>query len=252
MVLKNYIYLNILFIFGLILYVFSSSYALEMREIFYLFFSIFGLLVPILFYFNGFKYTSVDEKRAYEVLFFGFFSYGLANLIWYLNDIFTLEIDVSYLNLIFLVQVFSKHYFLKFLSTSGENNRFDLIFQKLFSINILISILALFTSKALSLNGFEYDIYFIIESLVSIIFILYFLNEKMPSHININYFLTGNLVWFIADSLYLFEVLSGFYIIGELSDFVYYVGFYFLLASVVFKNFSFMSNFLQTKNLNFT
>lgn len=252
MLLKNYIYLNILFLFGLFLYFISINFSLNLFNIFYLFFSLFGTIIPLLLYFSEFVFKDIEEERSYKVLFVGFFVYGLGNIIWYFKELLSLNFDLDFINILFFFQIFTKYYFFKYLnSVKGESK--NKVFDNLFSVNLLILLFAILLGESFNLSSQITDIYFIFESLLSIIFIFYYLANTFTGHLDLNYFGLGNLAWLIADVLFLVEVNTNHYFMGNLSDFIYFVGFYFMLASLIFKNFSFINlTGYFNKNLNFT
>ena len=162
MVYKSYIFLNILFIFGLFLYFITFNFSIDFQDIFYLFFSLFGMIVPATIYLNGYIYKDREEEKSYKFLFLGFFIYGLANLIWYLNEILMLEISINYLNLLFIFQIFTKHYFLKYLNFNREGLSFFKVFNTIFSINVLILLISMFVGFYINLNSFIFDLYYVL------------------------------------------------------------------------------------------
>jgi hypothetical protein len=252
--LKNYIYLNILFIFGLALYLLSQNLTINVRNSFYLFFSLFSILIPILFLITDYQYQDREESLAYKFLFLGFCLYGTGNLVWYLNDSFNLDIHVNYINILFFLQAISKHNFFKFLVLNQNTSRKNQAFSKIISINLGVLIIATAVSNIVSLNSLLYDFYFIFESILSIFFIYYYLFQNYSSHLDLRYLLLGSLFWLVGDSLYLIEILSGVYFMGNISDFIYFVGFYLLLSSVIFKDFNFKEkiNLYFDTNLRFS
>jgi hypothetical protein len=252
--LKKYIFLNILFIFGLMIYLLSLNTSISIKDTFYLFFSLFSIVIPLTFLFSEFEYEDKESSRSYKLLFFGFTAYGIGNFIWYLNEILGLKISLNYLNSLFLFQGFTKHFFLRYLTKLQEETNYNQIFNKIFSLNMLIMLFALFTVRLFDLNNFFLDFYFIFESIVSIVFIFYFLKENFTAHIDIKYFLMGQSLWLFADLLYFFEVYWDVYLIGSLSDFIYFIGFYLMLSSVIFKNFNFSDKLelLLDKKLRFS
>jgi len=253
MLLKNYIYLNILFLFGLFLYFISANYSLNISDVFYLFFGLFGTIIPSLLYFNDYIYKDREEEISYKILYLGFFVYGLGNVVWYFNDLFELGISLAFINILFLFQTFSKHFFFKYLIKGQKKSSKSKIFSNIFSINLLILLLAIFLGNSFKLENQISDLYFILESFISIIFIFSIFLGKYSGHIDFNYFGFGNLIWFLADFLFFIEIKTNHYFMGNLSDFIYYIGFYFMLASLLLKNFHFdnFGNFFQ-KRLNLT
>ncbi len=181
----------------------------------------------------------MEEKYAYIFLFLGFCLYGIGNLSWYLNDSFNLKINLNYLNILFFIQAVSKHNFFKYLLSNQTLSRKNIAFSKIISINLGVLTFAILASNFVSLNTMLYDFYFIFESLFSVYFIYTYLFQNYSSHIDLRYLLFGNLMWLIADSLYLFETLSGIYFMGNISDFIYFIGFYLMLSSIIFKDFNF-------------
>lgn len=235
--LKAYIYLNILFIFGLVVYLFSQKIGIEFYNLFYLFFGLFSLFIPFLFIIYDFKFRNREERIAYLSLFYGFLIYGACNLLWYLNEALFEIIDFKFLNFLFIFQCFTKHYFLRYLSINDKKNK--AYFSTLFSINIGILLFALFFSSNFHLESYILDIYFIIESLLTVIFIFYYLKESFNLHIDLRYFLYGNLIWLVADILFLIENFTKTYFMGNVSDFIYYIGLYMMLYSILIKNFNY-------------
>jgi len=250
---KNYIYLNTLFLFGLLMYILSQNFSFKLNESFYLFFCLFSIIIPILFLINNYNYANEEEKKAYYFLFLGFCLYGIGNFLWYFNDTLSLGIDINYINILFFIQVVSKHSFFKFLLSCQEKTTKNLNFSKIISVNMGVLVLAVVFSNIISLDNFIYDFYFIFESIISIYFIYYYLFNNFSSHLDLKYFMIGNIFWLLGDCLFLFEFISGKYFIGNIPDFVYFVGFYFMLGSVIFKNFNFMEklNFYFDTKLNF-
>lgn len=252
--LKNYIYLNILFSFGLILYLLSQNFNLDFSKIFYLFFSLFSILIPIVFVINSYAYKDREEKLAYNFLFLGFCLYGVGNLGWYLNDLFNLKIDLNYFNILFFIQAISKHNFFKYLLSNQGLSKKNIAFSKIISTNLGVLIFAILASNYVSLDNLLYEFYFIFESLFSVYFIYYYLYRNYSSHIDLRYLFLGNFMWILADILYLFETLSGVYFIGNISDFIYFIGFYLMLSSIIFKDFNFKEkiNFYFETSFRFT
>jgi len=244
--LKNYIYLNILFIFGLVVYLFSLNFHLELYDTFYLFFSIFGIVVPLLFIFSEYKYRDLTERKFYQLLFLGFTSFGLANLGWYLFDLLEINSMTNYLNIFFIFQVITKQIFFKYIYSKESVEYKNILWEKIISINIGILLVSIFATQFISLNSIYFDIYFILESILSVVFIIKCRNYEFFSHIDLKYFLTGTTLWLLGDLLFVGEVLFNSYFIGSYSDFIYFVGFYLMLASVVFKNFNLIES-LDTK-----
>jgi hypothetical protein len=243
--LKVYTYLNSLFIFGLVIYLFSQKIGIEFSNLFYFVSCLFSLVIPMLFIVSNFNYEDREEKTAYLILFLGFLIYGFGNLIWYFNDAYFEILDVKYVNLIFIFQCFSKHYFFRYLSLNLNGTKNHNYFTQLFSLNIGILLLALFFSENLQLESYLVDIYFVLESLLTVIFIVFCMKESFGEHIDLKYFMIGNLIWFIADILFLLETYSNTYFSGNLADFIYFVGLYFMLYSILIKNFNF------TEKLNY-
>ena len=247
--LKNYIYLNILFIFGLFIYLLAQNLDLELRSVFYLFFSIFSILIPLGFLVTQYNYQDEAEEKAYKFLFSGFLIYGLGNLMWYINEIFVLDIPVFYLNLFFLYQIISKNIFFKHLISSQKDSNLNQTFKLFFNFNLLMLLLTIFYSEVFESRGYLFELYFIFESFVSILFIFYYLNLMYFSHLDFRYFGYGNIIWLLGDILFYFETVSSSIIMGNLSDFSYFIGFYLMLSSIIFKNFSFWEKVNQTFDL---
>lgn len=239
---KNYIYLNILFIFGLILYLFSQKNALEFSSFFYLFTSFYSIIISALLLLSEYKYKDREEKRIYSLLFFGFLIYGVANFIWYFNEVWFELLSLSMLNTLFVFQIFSKHYFLRYLTKQGDETVSKII-QNILSLNLGILLLSLFSGNLLNLQIFGTEIYFIFESLFSIVFITYFVKKTYLSHLDLRYFLTGNTFWLLADLAFIYEEFNEKYFMGNLSDFLYFVGFYLMLTSILFKNYNLNQKF---------
>jgi hypothetical protein len=250
--IKNFIYFNILFIFGFLFYLFSIYLNLDLSNTFYLFFSIFATVIPILFLSSGYEYQNEDERKGYILLFIGFCIYGVANLLWFFSDFGIFETPIEYLNFLFLTQVLCKHYFLRYLASLNKDSRHLKFFQNIFSLNIGLILLALFLGNSFNLYEYYYDFYFILESIFSITCLLVFLRGEIFTHIDLRYFVLGHLIWLTADSLFLIENLRQVYFMGTISDFIYYIGFYIMLYSIIFKNFQFTSkiNFYLEKNLS--
>jgi hypothetical protein len=240
---KNYIYLNILFIFGLVVYLFSQNFSLTLQNSFYLFFGLFGIIVPGLYLSTGFKFKSVEEKSAYQLLFIGFWVYGCANFIWYLNESFTWGILEELLNLLFIFQVFTKDYFLRFLAQDSKNGSKKSKLGNLFSINLGFWLLLLLCKGFLNLEIPYDNLFFIFDSLISILFLSLYGSRILGAHLDLNYFTLGCLIWLVGDLIYFYESYLGIYLMGDIADFIYYFGFYLLLTSVLFKNFSFVTKF---------
>lgn len=251
--LKTYIYLNILFIFGLLLYLLGLHFSLNIFNTFYFFFGLFSILIPLLFLISGFQYSSKQEKNVYNLLFIGFLAYGLGNIFWFFDDFFDLKFEYSYLNFLFIFQVLTKHYFLKFLASSNDEFTSSKVFRKIFSLNLLVLLFSSFFGNLVTLDELYFEIYFILESLISILFIGYALKIDLTSHLDLRYFFFGNLVWFLADTLFLFEKFSQIYFAGNISDFVYFLGFYLMISSILFKNVILNPKieFNLTKNLSY-
>lgn len=250
--LKNYIYLNSLFIFGLLIYLFSQKFTFSLQNTFYMFFSLFSTVIPGLFLFNGYRFQDRRERSTYQLLFCGFWIYGVANFIWYLNDTLNLKISENYLNLFFIFQIFTKDYFLKYLVQKYHNFKPNLI-HNIFSINLGIGLFLVFATNFLNLKDFLSNLFFIYESIFSIIFVLYYSQKILDSYLDLNLFGYGSLVWLLADTVYYFESFKGVYVMGDISDFLYYFGFYLMLSAILFKNFNFVAklNFYFDKKFSF-
>jgi len=109
---RNFIYLNIIFIFGLFLYLVSQKFDLELQSFFYLFFSLSAVTVPLLFIFNlPISNLEKEGPKSFTILFSGFAVYGVANFLWYLDDVFKLTISLELINLLFIFQIITKNLF---------------------------------------------------------------------------------------------------------------------------------------------
>jgi len=113
--------------------------------------------------------------------------------------------------------------------------------HNIFSINLGIGLFLVYTGSVYTFNEFLSNLFFINESIFSIIIVFYYSQKILDSYLDLNLFGYGSLVWLLADLLYYLESFKGIYLMGDNTDFLYYFGFYLMLSAVLFKNFNFVA-----------
>ncbi len=209
---------------------------------FYIYFNIIGLLVIL--------YKFLIENRHLKIgslgiLLIGFIFYLFGNLI-FISDIRFNHFNLS--DLFFIIQVFSKQYFM-FNSTAHLFNK-D-YFLNLLKFNFLVLIISLLLLKFFNYNFI--DILYFTESLGSMIFLLYvnFVNTNLFNlfgKLDLDYFFIGQICWLVGDIVYSEVISANTYLIGDYSDFFFFVGFYFFLKSFYYINPQFNFNIVKTYN----
>jgi hypothetical protein len=188
--------------------------------------------------FSDLGYRESEEREAYRLLFIGFLGFGLGNLLWFLNDTYLMgSISVNFLNVFFIFQLLTKYSFFKFLrKNSSENN----ISTKLIHFCFLFVLLILF-SEVYSISSFLtsiFNIFFIIESVITIFYISQNLLNDDLKLVDFRYFIAGTVIWLLADTYYLIDIDLNKYSMGNIVDFMYFLGFYLIISSIIYKSFN--------------
>jgi len=234
---KNVIYINLIFLSILSVYFFAQNFDSQLFNSFYLLFSLFCIACSLVLIFTELDYIDLKEREAYRLLFIGLLSFGLGNLMWFLNDsLLSGSIPINFINVFFLFQLLTKYSFFHFLKKNSDQSNLS---TKLFKISLLIVLLILvseasaISSKLTSLL----NIFFIIESLITVFYLSQNLVHEEIRLIDLRYFIAGTSVWFLADISYLIDVDINKYSIGNIVDFMYFLGFYLLISSIIYKSF---------------
>lgn len=235
---KNIIYINIVFLFTLVSYFFAQNYGIKYFSNFYLLFSLFCIASSLVLISSDLNFKDQEEREVYSLFFIGLLVYGVGNFVWFLNtELFEDFISDKFLNLIFCFQTITKFYLFKYLFEETEKRAFKKGFLDFYILFILI---LLFFGTSIVPTLFEY--FFIFDSIVTIYYSLRLLNYQVLL-IDLNYFITASSLWLFADIYYLFLSESGNYFMGNIVDFVYFIGFYLIISSIVYKNFKFSDTF---------
>ena len=234
---KNIVYINLIFLSILSVYFFAQNFDSGLFNSFYLLFSLFCITCSLVLLFSDLGYRESKEREAYRLLFIGLLSFGFGNLLWFLNDTyFQGNISVNFINVFFLFQLLTKYSFFKFLrKDSGDSD----IPTKLIHFSFLFVLLILF-SEAYSISSFLtsiFNIFFIAESLITVYYVgLKLLNDDIKL-IDFRYFIAGTIVWLLADVSYLIDIDLNKYSMGNIVDFMYFLGFYLIISSIIYKSF---------------
>jgi len=235
--LKNVIFLNLIFILTLLVYFCAQNLRIGTFSNFYLMFSIFCICSSLILLLTDLDYKSEEDRGVYRYFFTGLLVYGFANLLWFFNDsILNGVLDLNFLNILFIFQTLSKYTLLIYLTDSQKVRGKFLTF--IMKLNLLFLIFGLFIcSYKISLDEY-FNYFFIFESIVGILFTLKNYNNLNLTLIDFRYFIAGSTLWLLGDLYYLFDLNLNIYYMGNIVDFVYFLGFYLLLSSILYNNFS--------------
>lgn len=234
----TFLYINLISLLTLVTYIFGGIFNNSFNLDFYLIFSLSVIFSSFLIFINS-KLFFKKEGSEFFILILGYLIYGIANLLWYLFDVFNLNnYFFEFLNLLFLFQAITKHFFLiKEGSSKKRALKRDYILNFLIKGNLLILILTVCFHSFLSKFGSFFEIFFIFESVISILYIKEFLLRCESKYLNYKIFLFGNIFWLIGDLIFSYSHSINSYTSGDLSDFIYFLGFYLIISSVIFKDF---------------
>ena len=241
----SFLYINLIFFLSFLLFIFAQFFDKAAYLDFYLLFSL-SSIFSILIIFLNFKHLFKKEGSEFSVLLLGYLIYGIANFIWYVFDAFKVEKSFfDILNLMFIFQSISKYYFL-IKESEGRvgDTKSSLIIENLLKINLFILLLTLVFNTYLKKYGTFIDIFFVFESLISIGYISFYLSKVDSKFLNYKLFLYGNAFWLIGDLLFSYSNNFNLYIAGDLTDFIYFLGFYLIISSVIFKNYNYTKNII--------
>jgi len=187
---------------------------------------------------SEFCFKDREEREVYNLFFIGFLVYGIANLIWFLNSIFFDNfLSENFLNIIFSFQSFTKFWLFYYLIKNEKKSNAQSKFLKLYLLVLMV-----FLIFDAYLPYYFYDFLFIFDSAITIL-IGYFLRYKEIFLIDWNYFISGSFLWLLGDIYYSFLNQAGIYFMGNIVDFIYFLGFYLMIVSIVYKNFKFSEIF---------
>ncbi len=237
-----FIYLNILFFGFIFYYIFSLIFGLPVNQTFYLLFSLFSISASILLFLHPRKFLNDTQKVIYLLLYFGFLVYGISNFLWYFDNQFLgTVLSQQALNFGFIFQVLTKFLFFFLIKYQFEHqkNCLSLVFSKILKFNILFLILSLVMQNSTFSDSNVYEYFFIFESIFTIVYLINELPNKYKYLIDLRLFIAGSFVWFLGDLIFRFESKFSIYSLGSISDFVYFLGFYLLVFSCMFKDYLF-------------
>lgn len=121
----------------------------------------------------------------------------------------------------------------------------SLVLRRVLQLNILFLIIGLvFQGSSLSETKL-YEYFFIFESLFTVVYLIFELKSKVKYLLDVKIFIIGSVIWLLGDILYLFENFLNYYRLGSLSDFTFFLGFYFFMFSIFFKNYSLRRELLR-------
>lgn len=240
-----FIYVNILFFGFIFYYIFSLIFGFQVNQTFYLLFSLFSISASVLLFLHPRKFQSNNQKVVYLLLYSGFFIYGISNFMWYFDSQFLGQIlPPQILNFGFVFQVLTKFLFFFLIKYQFEHqkNCLNLVFSKILKFNILFLLISLVLQNSNFSESKIYEYFFIFESIFTIAYLINELPNKYKYLLDLRVFILGSLVWFFADLIFMFESKFQIYTIGGFSDFVYFLGFYLLVFSCMFKDYVFSSS----------
>lgn len=236
----NFLYINLIFFLTFTLYILGQFFDKSLLIDFYLLFSLFIIFSTISVTISHSSYFK-KEGSEFLILTFGYLIYGIANLFWYFFDIFKID-GYDFLNLLFVFQALTKQYFLLKDSKGVGDKSGKKVFEKIITLNILLlSISLIFFQKDGVVENFMQS-FFLFEALLCVLFVKFYLLNSYSKFLNYELFLYGNLFWIFGDISYSYAVGVSSYISGGLSDFIYFLGFYLILNSFIFKNFAEVKN----------
>jgi len=221
---KRYL-LDLYFYLGVVIFTLGKIFHQIFLD-FYIYSNVIGLI--LLVYYLCLTNKLGKFSRASLIL-FSFILYLVGNLV-FIQDISFQYIKLS--DLFFFLQILIKQNSLienfKLPITYNASNKFHIFLM----LNISIIILCLSLSKLVDNNLI--DLFYFVESFVSLlgIFYLRYFEFKLISKFNLEFFFIGQLFWVIGDLIYSDFRLYNFYILGDYSDLVFFIGFYFFLKSL--------------------
>ncbi len=234
---KNIIYTNLIFLSILSVYFFAQNLDSKLFSSFYLLFSLFCISCSSVLLFSELAYKDSEERGVYQLFFIGLLSFGFGNLLWFINDEFLSgSIPVNFINILFLFQLLSKYSFFRFLEKGSELSNLT---SRLIRVCTLVVMLTLFAEvySISSLFTSFLNIFFILESLITILYLNQNLTKLNNFLIDIRFFISGTAVWFLADVAYLIDIDFNKYTMGNFVDFMYFLGFYLIVSSIIYKSF---------------
>jgi len=252
-----FFYVNILFACFTIYYLFTLFSSFSLTNSFYLLFSLFCIACSSLLFLTYKSYRSTFEKRIYQLLFSGFLVYGFSNFVWYLDSILLKSaLSIDFLNFGFIYQVLTKFLFFFIIKYQFERqkNCLSVFLRRVLQVNILFLILALVFQGSTFSETKVYEYFFIFESIFTIFYLIFELRSNVKYLLDIRIFIIGSVVWLLGDILFFFENFLNQYRLGSLSDFTFFLGFYFFIYSIFFKNYSIKKELLRgesSKNLKY-
>ena len=231
---KNIIYINITFLLTLVSYFFAQNFGIKYFSNFYLLFSLFSIACSVVLICSYLNYRNSKESEVYGLFFIGLLVYGVGNLFWFLNTEFLNSfVPEKFLDLIFCFQTITKVYLFKYLIEENLSIYWN---SKFLDFYILIVLVLMFLGQPQIPEIFEY--FFILDSIISVVVALK-LNKAGILLIDFNFLALASVLWFLADAFYLLMSESGKYLMGNIVDFIYFIGFYLIISSIVYKNFKF-------------
>jgi hypothetical protein len=181
-------------------------------------------------------------------LFSGFLIYGISNFVWYLDLVFLKSsLSVEFLNYGFIYQVLTKFLFFFLIKYQYERQKscVSLVLRRVLQLNILFLIIGLVFQGSSFSETKLYEYFFIFESLFTIVYLFFEMKGRVKYLLDIKIFIIGSVIWLFGDILYLFENFLNYYRLGSLSDFTFFLGFYFFVFSIFFKNYSLRRELLR-------
>lgn len=233
--LKRVIFYNLIFLSTTLLYFLAQNFNLKLYSSFYLSFSLFCICSSLVLIFTDLSYKDTAEGRVFRDFFIGLLVYGFTNFIWFLNEEFLNgQLPENIFNILFTVQVMAKYrlilYFLEKLKTSFP--------YQIAKVCVLLLFFGIFVNSYYFEVSSIFNYFFIVESILSIGLISIYIKPTVISIIDFRYFIAGEVLWLLADLFYLFESSLNYYFMGNIVDFVYFLGFYLYLSSIIYTNFA--------------
>ena len=216
--------LDLYFYFGVIIFTLGKTFNSYFLD-FYLYFNIFGLFILILSLLD----SRVVKLNFSYLMISGLLLYLLGNLI-FISDIELWIIKLS--DLFFIFQIIIKQVSFSIIYHNLSINR---LLRSILTFNLFVLLLSVILSKFSSIGVI--DLFYFLESLISMIAIVYFnfcfnniyLNSDF---IDVDFLFIGQVLWLVGDLFYSDFNLKNMYILGDISDLVYFAGFYFFVKSI--------------------
>ena len=235
---KNIIYTNLIFLSILSVYFFAQNFDSQLFDSFYLLFSLFCIACSSVLLFSELNYKDSEERGVYHLLFIGLLSFGFGNLLWFINDEFLYgSIPVNFINILFLFQLLSKHSFFRFLEKGMVHSNLTSRLIRFCSLIVMLTLFAEIYSISSFFTSFL-NIFFILESVITILYLTQNLVKLNHFLIDLRFFIAGTVVWLFADVTYLINIDFNKYTMGNLVDFMYFLGFYLIVSSIIYKSFN--------------